>query len=53
MGSADNHVIVAGCQIHYAVKCNARPDTGEVTESLPENGRYIQSTRETEIYIAE
>lgn len=27
VGSDDNHVIVAGCQVHYAVKCEAEPNT--------------------------
>lgn len=25
VGTAENHVIIAGCQIHYAVKCEERP----------------------------
>lgn len=27
IGTKENHIIVAGCQIHYAIKCNERPDT--------------------------
>lgn len=26
VGSEDNYVIVAGCQIHYAVKCETEPN---------------------------
>lgn len=25
VGNEDNHVLIAGCQIHYAVKCNEPP----------------------------
>lgn len=25
VGPEDNYVIIAGCQIHYAIKCNERP----------------------------
>lgn len=27
IGSKDKHVIVAGCQIHYACKCENQPET--------------------------
>lgn len=27
VGSEDKHVIIAGCQIHYAVRCEERPST--------------------------
>lgn len=52
VGTENNHVIVAGCQIHYAVRCGT-PNTDNIKESLPDNGKYILSERETEIYIAE
>lgn len=25
VGSEDNHIIIAGCQIHYAIKCENEP----------------------------
>ena len=37
IGSEDNHVIVAGCQIHYATKSNKKPHTGEADEWLTNN----------------
>ena len=27
VGNENNHVIVAGCQIHYAIRCEDKPDT--------------------------
>ncbi len=32
IGGNDNHVIVAGCQIHYAVRCETKPSTEYVNE---------------------
>ena len=51
VGSEDNHVIIAGCQIHYAVKCD-KPNIGdtenyEVVDGVVKN--YMIPTR---IYIA-
>ena len=53
IGSEDKHVIIAGCQIHYAVKSQQKPYT--------ENGEYWESSIEkikihktpTRIYLAE
>jgi hypothetical protein len=61
VGSEDNHIIVAGCQIHYAAKCNKKPHDGEVkTYIAPEKDttdgsaqKAIMYTRPTNIYIAE
>lgn len=53
VGVENNHVVVAGCQIHYAVRCERKPYTGEVTETIFENNKYNPTSRETEIYIAE
>jgi hypothetical protein len=32
VGSEDKHVIIAGCQIHYATRCEDEPFTGPHTE---------------------
>lgn len=29
VGSEENHVIIAGCQIHYIVKCEEKPDNSK------------------------
>lgn len=49
VGTADNHVIVAGCQIHYAVRCEAEPNTGRV-EDWRAGGEIFE--RPTGIFIA-
>lgn len=38
VGSEENHVIVAGCQIHYAVKCKNAPNTAKVMDWTTDNG---------------
>lgn len=32
IGSDDKHVIMAGCQIHYAVRCETQPSTEPLKE---------------------
>ena len=32
IGSENNHVIIAGCQIHYAVRCETEPYTETVKD---------------------
>jgi hypothetical protein len=54
VGSDDNHIIVAGCQIHYAIKSEEKPNTNQVQDwhSSVEVGCKI-FTRPPVIYIAE
>ena len=54
IGTEENHVIVAGCQIHYAVKSNVKPFTShaETWHSSVEIGCKEFKTP-TKIYIAE
>ena len=54
IGSEEKHIIVAGCQIHYAVKCNEKPNTGNAKswESNAEVG-IKEFERPCSIYIAE
>ncbi|MPR36640.1 hypothetical protein [Salmonirosea aquatica] len=51
VGGKDNHVIVAGCQIHYAVRCEDCPNTEKVTDYQTEDG-FNEFERPTQIYIA-
>lgn len=53
IGSEDNHIVIAGCQIHYAVKCENTPFTmyGEAMDF--HEGKLKTSTSPTKIYIAE
>src|SRR3990172_4467675 len=32
VGTESNHVIVAGCQVHYAVRCENQPDTSNLVD---------------------
>ena len=53
VGSEQNHIIVAGCQIHYAARCEEKPNTGKVESwSTGENGCKEFQTP-TRIYISE
>jgi len=53
IGSEKNGMVVAGCQIHYAVKCNERPNIQDVTETSYSDSSVNTFNRPTEIYIAE
>ena len=53
VGSDRKGMIVAGCQIHYAVKCEKKPNTDKVKDiSYGEQG-IKEFERPSEIYIAE
>lgn len=52
IGTEENHVIVAGCQIHYAVKCNESPSIDKVDDYVIEAGKFNEYTRPSNIYIA-
>jgi hypothetical protein len=51
VGSEDNHVIIAGCQIHYAVKCIKKPNLNNVEDYTNEGG-FNKYQRPTQIYDA-
>ena len=53
VGPDGKHVIVAGCQIHYAVQCLEKPEQGAVKDSKFHDGKFIDAKRPTYIYIAE
>jgi len=46
------NLVIAGCQIHYAVKCDA-VNFHRVTEDQVHEGKYICSPKETIIYNAD
>ena len=56
VGGNDREIIIAGCQIHYAIKCPTKPDNSRVkdyqVDATKENGK-IEYERESYIYIAE
>ena len=49
VGNEEKGMVVAGCQIHYAVKCENKPNTGNVTEF--DVAELIK--RPTEIYLGQ
>lgn len=54
VGGNGKEIIIAGCQIFYAVKCDQKPNTDRVIEWFNgDNGGIIESERPTKIYIAE
>lgn len=55
VGSKKNHIIIAGCQIHYAIKCDEKPNTGYVEDWKAPEGTISESVykRPSSIYIAE
>jgi len=53
IGNENNHVIIAGCQIHYALKCKEKPNNSNVNDFSIEAGELKQFTHPTYIYIAE
>ena len=53
IGGNDREIIVAGCQIHYAVKCENEPNTNDVEDWNSDGGSYYLYTRPTKIYIAQ
>lgn len=52
VGSDENHVIVAGCQIHYACRCEKEPNTKGVTDWQMDASNYNDHLTPTKIYIA-
>ena len=53
IGSEEKGMIVAGCQIHYAIKCNDSPNTNKITELNYGESGIKEFQRPTEIYLAE
>jgi len=52
IGSETNHVIVAGCQIHYAVRCEKEPEI-QNTDTTKTDGIEKKEVRPFSVYIAE
>lgn len=53
IGTDENHVIVAGCQIHYAVRCEERPSDSPCLTERIENGQSIEVEQMSRIYFTE
>ena len=53
VGGNGREIIIAGCQIFYAIKCEEKPYTGDAVDWTVENGKFETYTRPSKIYIAE
>ena len=53
VGTEKNHVIIAGCQIHYAVRCEEVPDMNDIEDYRVTDKGCEKFTRPTRIYITE
>lgn len=53
VGSGENHIIIAGCQIHYAIRREEKPNVEIVEDWDVSGGDLKQYQRPTKIYIAE
>ena len=53
VGSKDNHIIIAGCQIHYAVRCEKEPIVSDVKDYHTDASVGCKEfKRPTQIYLA-
>lgn len=54
VGSEDNHIIIAGCQIHYAVRCENKPNIERSEEWQADAANGLKEFQaQTRIYIAQ
>ena len=53
VGNEEKGMLVAGCQIHYAVRCNECPSDLPVEETLYDISGPTSFMRPSEIYVAE
>jgi len=52
IGTPSNHVIVAGCQIHYAVKCDTEPNSVDYEDYEVKDGVVLNYKVKSKIYLA-
>ena len=53
VGSEENHIIIAGCQIHYAIRCEKEPEAKTHGCEEIHEGKILQVEARTKIYIAQ
>lgn len=51
VGTEENHILIAGCQIHYAIKAEQEPNTKDVTTWEMSATDFNNSTIPTRIFI--
>jgi len=49
----DNHLIIAGCQIHYAIKSETKPNIKGCPNYVMDSSNYNEELTPNRIYIAE
>lgn len=52
IGDGDSKIIIAGCQVHYAIECHESPNLGAVTEVHYHDHKAIENNRDSYIYNA-
>ncbi|CAL2085033.1 hypothetical protein [Tenacibaculum sp. 190524A02b] len=52
VGTNDNHLIIAGCQIHYACKTSVEPSLEPVKDWQLDASSYKEHNTPSRIYIA-
>lgn len=53
VGNKGKAAIIAGCQIHYAVRSDSKPNTNIISDYTVGGGIYTEYERPSKIYIAE
>jgi len=51
VGNKEDHVIISGCQIHYAIKCNSKPNVGMSPCWTENDGKIVQYKSPCKIYF--
>lgn len=52
VGTEENHVIIAGCQIHYAIKTTDEVNYSSFYEKMDLGGKYENVYKDCSIYFA-
>ncbi|QCW21782.1 hypothetical protein [Flavobacterium phage V186] len=53
VGTELSHIIIAGCQIHYAIRTDEVPNMNSVFDESVENGEVKKFVRSNQIYVFE
>lgn len=53
IGSGDRHIIIAGCEIHYAVRCESPPSSGPGESWKLIDGGMVVGETPCSIYFAD
>lgn len=52
IGTEENNIIIAGCQIHYVIRTDEKPDKDKsIDDERVEGGEVKQISKLTDIYI--